>query len=390
MKVFIETRNGAVGLLAVVVGFGGMAVRAKALTTYTFQPSSGDWNVASNWRDGNNQINGYPDGDDDDAIIPAGLTVRVDSTSVTGSIEVQQDVYGVRGVIIISSDEGELRLGNDRDVDSVVNGLVVFDGCPVPIYEACPTECPDYLCPAIIRLMKEEVTFTSDPGMNGEIRGKNIWYEPNWYYPDTPGDSGGYIFTKDNLPYVLHLEGSLRVVGHLGIYCALDNNATVMVDDPRGVGDEGECVCSEYYDRDLNCSCEGGYPTPELCFKDHMIVGGPDGAGAENFPITGTGDWICTGGTMRFERCTIDSAGDWLLTNPCPDLDGINHSLIEFNHTVEIDCLSGDFTIYGGKLKIRTDLQTDGSLVFYSPKNEVQPEIFVKEGKSAVFSNTCP
>ncbi|GIK17336.1 MAG: hypothetical protein BroJett003_23000 [Planctomycetota bacterium] len=372
-----------------VSAMAGAAALPALGEVYTFQPTSGVWNDENNWRYGNNQIGGYPDDDEDDAIIPAGMTVNIpaNTISITGSINVQQHENGTRGVVAIHRDNGELRLGNDRDVESVVNGFIVFLDCPIETSTSCPTQCPSYSCPAIIRLMHDEVTITSDPGMNGEIRGHKLWSNPDWYYPNTPGDSGGYIYTDEDQPYILHLEGSVRLVGTMGVYCPLDNNATVIVDDPRGVGDEAVC---ETCPGSPDCSCDPRYfPAPMLCWKDEMILATPDGV-QDPFEMTGTGDWIVTGGTMTFENCIIDSAGNWVVRNPCEDLDGTDHSLLEFKADVDVECLSGDFTIYGGKVKIKTDLQTTGKLTFYSPKDAVQPVITVAENKTATFSKVCP
>lgn len=299
---------------------------------------------------------GYPDDDEDDAIIPAGKIVGVYSTSTTGSIDVRES-GGSRGVIVINLN-ATLELGGETAPDSIVNGYVVFQGCGIEE----PAGCPETLCPATLRLMYDPVTITSDPGKNGEIRGRS-----NWSDGEHPAFSGGYIYTRDaDTPDKLILEGSVILAGHMGVYCALENNATVMVDDPRGVGTDGECdECDE------NISCEH-YEAPELCWKDHMILGTPISGDPEDFPKTGTGDWT--------------------VSNPCDDDDitGIDHSLLEFESTAVIDCLSGDFTVFGGRLKTHIDLQTSGKLTFYSPKNAVQPEIFVAEGKTAVFSEVCP
>lgn len=334
----------------------------------------GAWNSSANW----SPSTGYPDDDEDDAIIPAGKIVGVYTTSTTGSINVQQHENGTRGVIVINLN-ATLELGTDRsNVVSVVNGYVVFQGCSIEHTDPCP----ENLCPATLRLMDDDVTITSDTGKNGEIRGR-----ANWSDGEHPAFSGGYIYTRNaDTPDKLILEGSVILAGHLGVYCALENNATVMVDDPRGVGTNGECN-----DCDQNIDCEE-YEAPELCWKDHMILGTPISGDPEDFPKTGTGDWIVTGGTMTFRECGIDTSGDWTVFNPCDDDDitGIDHSLLEFESTAVIDCLSGDFTVFGGRLKTHIDLQTSGKLTFYSPKNAVQPEIFVAEGKTAVFSEVCP
>lgn len=123
-----------------------------------------------------------------------------------------------------------------------------------------------------------------------------------------------------------------------------------------------------------------------------MILGTWDGGDAANFTKSGTGEWIVTGGTMTFENCPIDTSGNWTVSNPCNALDGIDHSLLEFkdSETASIDCLSGDFAVDGGRLRTELDLQTSGKLTFRSPRNAVQPEIFVAEDKTAVFSEVCP
>lgn len=324
-------------------------------------------------------IHGHPDDDEDDAIIPAGKIVGVYSTSTTGSIDVRES-GGSRGVIVINLN-ATLELGGETAPDSIVNGYVVFITSCV---SQPMTSCPSGYCPAILRLMYDPVTITSDPGKNGEIRGRSHWDDG-----DHPAFGGGYIRTEnDTSAKKLILEGSVRLVGHLGVYCALENNATVMVDDPRGVGTGDDC--DDCYEDNFGDACE--YPPTELCHKDHMILGTWPSGDPENFRKTGNGDWIVTGGTMTFQDCPIDTAGNWTVSNPCNALDGIDHSLLEFKDSefAIIDCLSGDFTVDGGRLKTELDLQTSGKLTFRSPKNAVQPEIFVAEGKTAVFSEVCP
>ncbi|KAA0220021.1 MAG: hypothetical protein EDS66_15005 [Planctomycetota bacterium] len=366
-------------LMVAMAAMAGAAALPALGEVYTFQPNSGVWNDENNWRYGNNQIGGYPDDDEDDAIIPAGKTVEVVSTSRTGSIEVRES-GGSRGVIKIY-ENATLELGGETAPDSIVNGYIVF----ISSCQSLPmTSCPSGYCPATLRLMYDPVTITSDPGKNGEIRGRSHWSDG-----DHPAFGGGYIRTEnDTSAKKLILEGSVRLVGHLGVYCALENNATVMVDDPRGVGSGDEC---DDCDEDNMDACQSpNYPPTELCHKDHMILGMWDQGNPNDFLKTGTGEWIVKGGTITFQDCPIDTAGNWTVSNPCNAMDGINHSLLEFKSTAEIACLSGDFTVDGGRLKTELDLQTSGKLTFKSPKNAVQPEIFVAEGKTAVFSEVCP
>ncbi|GIK17333.1 MAG: hypothetical protein BroJett003_22970 [Planctomycetota bacterium] len=333
----------------------------------------GAWNSSSNW----SPSTGYPDDDEDDAIIPAGKTVEVISTSRTGSIDVRES-GGSRSVIKIY-ENATLELGGETAPDSIVNGYIVF----ISSCQSLPmTSCPSGYCPAILRLMWETVTITSDTGKNGEIRGRSHWSDG-----EHPAFGGGYIRTNDDVDAdTLILEGSVRLVGHLGVYCALENNATVMVDDPRGVGSGDEC---DDCDEDNMDACQSpNYPPTELCHKDRMILG--TWLNGDPAPKTGTGEWIVTGGTMTFEDCSVDASGDWTVSHSCSEIDGTDHSLLEFKSDVDLDCLSGDFTVDGGQLKIRTDLQTSGKLLFKSPKDAVQPKIFVAEDKTAVFSEVCP
>jgi len=93
--------------------------------------------------------------------------------------------------------------------------------------------------------------------------------------------------------------------------------------------------------------------------------------------------------TGRVHVSAADS-GNWLVRNPCEDLDGIGHTLLVIEESVTVSCLSGDFTVEGGRVEIKTDLQTSGKLTFRSPRNAIQPEIFVAEDKTAEFSEVCP
>lgn len=259
MNLFTMKGNTWVKAIAAAGAVAAEALPVAAYEVYTFEPpnqgTSGPWNDQNYWLNSQQQHNGYPDDDNDDAIIPAGLTVEVHSTSTTGSVNVQES-GGSRGVIKIFED-AELQLGTDRtNVVSVVNGYVVFItsciGLPM-------TGCPSGYCPATLRIMFNPVTITSDSGKNGEIRGRSHWSDGVH-----PAFGGGYIRTENNTSRKkLILEGSVRLVGHLGVYCELENNATVMVDDPRGVGTNDECDDCDEGNMDIECEYPPLSPLPQ-------------------------------------------------------------------------------------------------------------------------------
>ena len=150
---------------SILIGMLLLAVSAVHAETYTFVggSSSGNiWNDADNWEDSSQMHTGYPNGDDDDAIIPAGKIVEVRTTATTGSINVGRDGSSI-GAIMIQA--GDLKLGNDRDVDSIVNGYVLFQDCAVS------GDCLGEL----VLAGGEQQTIKSTGGYAGEIRGANNW-----------------------------------------------------------------------------------------------------------------------------------------------------------------------------------------------------------------------
>jgi len=184
-------------LFAVLLAFGLVLPAPVALAEdYTYVGAAfGTWPNQNNWRDHNNQINGYPDDLNDKATVATGKSVLVTVSDITvGVIDVQTGVSG-DGVIGI---EGErmLSLGN-RDGSSTVNGRIEFRDC--------------YLCSSGTLAIVASTTLTG----SGTVLAGNHY----------TGLVGGYINTASGqtLTSDVVLEGQLRIPARL------TNNGSVKV-----------------------------------------------------------------------------------------------------------------------------------------------------------------
>lgn len=362
----------------------GAVPAASAFEVYTYVGTNdGDWHSSSNWEDSQQQHTGYPDDHTDDAIIPATKRVTISRPTEqqywieVGSIEVQES-GGNRGVVTIF-DAAAMRLGNDREKDSVVNGYVLFKGC-----------VEQSNCIGTIEVNRNNTVIRSDTNKNGEVRGMRNWDRLG----DNLGGAPGKITGTSNATHTLIISGSVRLAGNLLIECKLQNDAMVLVDDWRGIGwkienEESNCGLCGTCNED-ECGGDGVCDTWDL---DQLVLAAPPNVEhPENYFKFGSGTWKCSGGRLSV-ACAIDAdtTGDWILEYVCEEMDGVEHSVIEIvADDADIACHSADVTVTGGRFIIGEDFRTTGKLIYRSPTNGIRPRFEVAEGKTAAFSKACP
>jgi len=291
-------------LFAVLLAFGLVLPAPVAMAEdYTYVGAAfGTWPNENNWRDSQNQINGYPDGYDDKAIVPTGKSVLVTVSDIpVGVIDVQTGVSG-DGVIGI---EGErmLSLGN-RDGSSTVNGRIEFRDC--------------YLCSSGTLAIVASTTLTG----SGTVLAGNHY----------TGLVGGYINTASGQT----LTSEVVLEGQLTIPARLTNNGTVKVAHASDTLELTENVTDDTKDGTGDWVCEAG--TLNLTGQFTMAGTGDwflsddDAAGnsrivigssvsfdntAGNFVIFGgeldTYTDICTTGDLTFEDPDLTDVETWII-----------------------------------------------------------------------------